>query len=398
MPRPRKNEGRKLPGIRKKTYTRRDGTVSVYWQTAVYVPQADGQMKREWVNYPTFGQAEEARAKRRLEVKTGEAVGRSKLLLGAYLDDWLEKHRIQKPLRLTTYTRYECIIRVNIKPTLGTVPLQRLTRKQVEHLCYCLQVSGRADGKGGGLSARSVRNVLRLLSEALRHAVALQYLSKNPCEGMRPPTAKQADMAFWQPDEVKRFLDLLQGEHYGALFLLDLATGLRRGELLGVRWQDLDLEAGVLHVRQSLVEVKGRLHFSEPKTARGQREIHLPPRVVVALEDHRKRQLEWRLACGPEWAEGDLVFTTADGRPLMPRNVYRRFVQLVGRSGLPRISIHGLRHSAASLLWAETRDLLLVSQVLGHAQPSTTANIYAHLMKDAPRRAAEAMDRALFGS
>src|SRR5438067_2094829 len=127
MGRPRKSEDKNLPGIRKKTYTRRDGSVSEYWQTAVYVRQPDGQLKREWVNHDSKKTAEEARAKRTVEVKGGGAVGRSRQTLGVYLDDWLEKHRVRKPLRLSTYTRYECIIRVNIKPVLGGVPMQQLT-------------------------------------------------------------------------------------------------------------------------------------------------------------------------------------------------------------------------------------------------------------------------------
>jgi integrase len=397
MARPRKTEDRKLPGIRKKTYTRGDGAISEYWQAAVYIRQPDGQLKREWVNQPSKKAAEEARAKRTVEVKGGAAVGRSKRTLGVYLDDWLEKHRVRKPLRLSTYTRYECIIRVNVKPTLGGVPLQQLTRKHIEDLCYRLQTGARADRRSGSLAPRSIRNVLRVLSEALDHAVHLKDLAHNPCDGIRAPKVDQAIMPFWQPDEAKRFLALLEGERYGTLFLLDLATGLRRGELLGLRWQDLDLATGTLRVRQNLVDVKGRLHIDQAKTPRSQREIPLPGPVVEALSEHRTRQNKWRLASGEAWPEGDLVFTTADGGPLHPRNVYRRFMQLVERSSdLPRISLHGMRHSAASVLWAETRDLLLVSQILGHAQPSTTANIYAHLFKDAPRRAAAAMEAALF--
>ncbi|HLH24962.1 MAG TPA: site-specific integrase [Chloroflexota bacterium] len=287
-----------------------------------------------------------------------------------------------------------------IIPALGGMSLQRLSERHIEEFLYKLRTAGGAAGKP--LSARSVRNTLVVLNEALKQAKRLKLIARNPCAEIEPPKIDAQPQPQWTPDEAKRFLALLEGERYGVLYVLTLTTGLRRSEVLGLRWQDLDLDAGVLHVRQKLVEIKGKLQFgNKTKTPSGRRDIELHPRVVQLLSEHRKKQLAQRLAAGPRWVGagdgGELVFSTPQGKPLYPRNVYRRLTQLIDQAGLTRTGLHGMRRTASSIAHDETKDLLAAARMLGHSQPDVAAKHYARASDEATRLAAQAVGRAYFG-
>jgi integrase len=330
------------------------------------------------------------------EVERGTAVEPSKLTVGEYLRDWLPAHRAAKRLRLTTYTGYELLVHKHIIPALGGIPLQQLTPKQVQDFYTRLLTEGRLDGRGGPLSPRTVQYAAMILKQALARAVALQLVARNAAAAAQPPSAPRRERASWSAEQARAFLASLEGEHYGTALLVSLSTGLRRGEVLGLRWQDVDLEDGTLHVRQTLTSVRGQVYLGPPKTPTSIRDVPLYPAVVSALQAHRKQQLGHRLAAGSAWTDLDLVFCTHLGGMTHPRNLYRRYQHLVKAAELPPLPLHGLRHTFASLLYEDTKDLLLVSRVLGHASPAVTANVYAHLLPKAERRAASAIGRALF--
>jgi len=396
--RPSKRE-RKLPGIRKRTYTRKDGSVSEYWEYQVYARDATGKLKREWRNAPSRKAAEEARQERRSEIKQGTAVSATKLTLAAYLADWLPKHALKKNLRPTTRASYETIIKERINPRLGGILLQRLNEQHIEDFIYQLQTVGR-DGKP--FSGHSVRNTMVVLREALAQARRIRLIPRNPCAEIEGVTIESKQMPQWTPAQAKQFLGLLAKERYQTVFLIALTTGLRRGEVIGLRWEDVDFESRMLHVRQNITDVNGYLNKGKPKTPSGQRDVKLPPSAVPLLQEHRRKQLEARLAAGPAWVGagefGDLVFTTSKGLPLHPRNVYRRLTQLIKRAGLPHTGLHGLRRTASSIAHDGTKDMLAVAQMLGHAAPDVTAKHYTKAAEDAADRTAEAIERALFGT
>jgi integrase len=401
MPRPRKGQERTVTGVYRRTYTDKDGKVREYWQYIVYVRDENGKPKPDWRSAPTKKAAEEARAERKADVRRGEAVQASKLTLAAYLWDWLEKHRVKNQLEPTTVEGYKIIIRTRIVPALGGIPLQQLSEQHIEKLLYDLQIRGGAQGKP--LSARSVRHTLVLLNDALKQAKRLKLIARNPCAEIEPPKIESQQQPQWTPEEAKRFLALLDREYFGALYILTLTTGLRRSEVLGLRWQDVDLDEGMLHVRQKLTQVNGALVFgNKMKTPSGRRDIPLHPQVVERLREHRKQQLTLRMAAGPRWVGagegGELVFCTREGKPLTPRNIYRRLNQLIARLGISRAMLHGMRRTASSIAHDETKDLLAVARLLGHAQPDVTAKHYARASEEATKLAAQAVGRAYFGS
>ncbi|CCF82364.1 site-specific integrase [Nitrolancea hollandica] len=175
-------------------------------------------------------------------------------------------------------------------------------------------------------------------------------------------------------------LHAAKGERLEARFTVALTLGLCQGETLGLRWQEVDLEAGDLRVREALQRVKGKLQLVEPKTPGSRRALPVPPSVVPALREHRRNQLEERLVAGPLWQDSGLVFTTTIGTPLDATNVVRRYRAILDRAGLPRMRYHDLRHACASLLLAQGVELRTIMEILGHSQLSTTAEVYAYVL------------------
>jgi integrase len=200
------------------------------------------------------------------------------------------------------------------------------------------------------------------------------------------------------PEQARLFLGSVRGDRLEALYTVGLALGLRQGEILGLRWSDVDLDGGELRVAQALQRVNGRLQFVEPKSITSRRTVRLPNTVIRALRSHRVRQLEERLLAPDRWEKSDLVFTTSFGSPLDGRSVTRRFQAALEKAGLPRLRFHDLRHTAASIMLAQGISPRVVMETLGHSQISLTMNTYSHVMPSLKRDAAERMDAALSGS
>jgi integrase len=399
MPRLRKGEERKLRGVRKKTYTRKDGTISVYWQYLVSLPGPDGKPKLEWRNAPSQRMAEEARAERKAEVKRGEAVSVTKLTYSAFLEEWLPRHVALKDLRPSTVRGYEMVIRLYIDPELGSVPLQRLDEARLQD--FLVRLKSEPGRKAKKLSTQSIRNVLTVLSASLKDARRRRLIARNPCADIeRPANKSKRDGPRGRQltrEQVRQFLQLLEAERYGPLLALMLTAGLRRSEAIGLRWSDIDWERRVLQVRQAITDVNGTLHTDEPKSWASEREIKVPPQVIEMLRAHQAKQGLQREAAGGIWNDRNLVFCTAKGKPIFPSNVYRRFRQLLERADIPHTGLHGLRRTASSIVNAETGDIFVAAQMLGHAHPDVTRKHYVKAREDAQELAAAAIERVLFG-
>jgi len=237
---------------------------------------------------------------------------------------------------------------------------------------------------GRGLSPKSVLNAHRLLHRALADAVRWGLLARNPCDLVDPPRVPRPVVRALDADGVARLLAACAGDDLGPLITVAVLTGLRLGELLGLQWDDVDLEAGAVYVRPIFYRMRGQWVESEPRSAAGKRKVVLPAPVLVMLREYRKAQLEQRLKAGPDWHQefGDLVFSTASGRPIHPANIHRELKAVLSRAGLPPIRFHDLRHTHASLLLKDGVNPRVVQERLGHSTVSLTLQVYSHVLPD----------------
>jgi integrase len=273
----------------------------------------------------------------------------------------------------------------------GGMRLTRLPPEQLERL-YARMLDA-------GSSARTVRHVHAVLHNALERATKRGRVARNVAQLVDPPAVPRSEKRVLNEDEAQRFLAAIRGDRFEALYLLAISTGMREGELLGLRWQDLDLERGAIQVRQTVAFVKGGGYvFGEPKTAKSRRNVILTAVATAELRRHRMRQAESRLAVGAAWQDLDLVFTNEVGGPVDGSNVLQRhFYPLLARAGLPRIRFHDLRHTCATLLLGRGVHPKVVSEMLGHSTVAITMDTYSHVLPTMQREAAAALDAALGG-
>ena len=321
-----------------------------------------------------------------------------KLTLGEYLvGKWLPVQRSQ--LRASTFHSYERTVDLHIVPTLGKIQMSRLLPEDLDVLYAKLLEDGRRNKRGGPLSPASVRYVHRVLRKALGDAVRKGTLARNPAALADPPKAAAeidgSEMHVWKAAELASFLGAISGERLFPAYHLSACTGMRRGEVLGLRWADLDLASKRLSVRQALIAVAYEMRFSDVKTAAGRRTIDINHSDVDVLTSWRRRQAEERLLVGPGWEEHGLVFCRPDGQPIHPERLSRTFDQLVARHGLPSIRLHDLRHTHASLLLKDGVPIKVVSERLGHASATFTMNTYQWLLPGMQAEAAAAFERIL---
>jgi integrase len=308
--------------------------------------------------------------------------------LGGYLESWLD---LMKPPRTKpkTWRRYSELLRLHVMPDLGRVKLARLTPLQVPRLY--------SDRLAEGLSSTTVHHLHTVLHGALEAAVRLDLVARNVCDRVDAPKVLRHEMRALSEAEAQRLLEAAEGTRWAALYRLALATGMRQGELLGLRWSDVDLERGWLQVARTLHWIPGQgFVFSAPKTARSRRRISIREDIVEALRAHRRRQLAERMAFGEGWVDEDLVFPNMLGGPMDGGNlVYQCFLPLLKAAGLPRIRFHDLRHTAATLALGRRVPVKVVSEMLGHASTAITQDLYSHVLPDMQEAAAEEMQRAL---
>lgn len=336
--------------------------------------------------FATKKAAEEAMQFELHERRSNTYIEKSVETVAQLLERWLEtvaRHKV-KP---TTLEDYRATIRKHLIPALGHVPVQALTSAMVQRF-YSEKIDA-------GIGARTVQLCHLRLSQALTLAEREGIMNRNVCAVTEPPSAKAKRGRTWTAEEARRFLASANDDTLSPFWLLALATGLRRGELIGVRWQDIDLDRGTLSVKQTVRVLKGAPHIQTPKTEAAFRTVKLSPEAVTALNDHRKSWLTRKLAAR-EWDDGDLVFCTNGGKPLNPNNLYRNYDAIVAKAGVPRIRIHDLRHTHATLLLAAGTPIRAVSERLGHAKTSITLDTYAHVLPDMQDHAVNAISAALF--
>jgi integrase len=308
--------------------------------------------------------------------------------LAQFAEVWLTKCAAPS-VRQKTLQSYEHLIQMHILPTLGRIVLSKLSAPQVQALLN--------DKLAEGLSPRTVQYIHAVLRLCLKQALEWDLVPRNVATLVKPPKAVRKEVVPLNVEQAKRLLDYLKDDRLEALYSVALAVGLRQGEALGLRWEDVDLEGATLRVRRALQVLKGKTSFVEPKSARSRRTIALPSVTTEALRRHRKRQLEERLLVGPRWQEQGLVFTSTIGTPIHPRNLIRHYHNALKAAGLPSKRFHDLRHTCASLLLVQGVQPRVVMEILGHSQFSITMDTYSHVMPTLHQDAAGRMN-ALLGS
>jgi integrase len=309
------------------------------------------------------------------------------LKLGDYLDRWLASS-VKGTVRQTTWERYEQIARVHIKPALGKLKLKSLTPAHVRSL-YREKLEA-------GLAPRTVQYIHTTLHKALKDAVSDGLVRRNVTEGIKPPRPQKKEVNALSADQAHAFLSAACRDRFEALYILAIHCGLREGELLGLQWDDVDLEARTLAVRRTLSETKIGHLFEAPKNGKG-RNIKLTLGATNALKRHRKVQLEKRMQRAGLWEDHGLVFPNQIGKTMNAKNLTsRHFKPILKRAGLPHsVRLHDLRHTCATVLLKKGQHPKFVQELLGHANISITLDTYSHVLPGMGDGLADAMDDAL---
>jgi integrase len=308
----------------------------------------------------------------------------SRVTVAAWLEEWMTTS-VEPRCRPSTVVSYRSTVARYIIPAIGRVPLSKLEPTDVQRMLAGLARQN--------LSTTTVRYAYAVLRIALGRALKAGKVIRNVATLVDQPAASTTELRPLSADQVRTFLDSIEGSRQEPLYVLAVALGMRQGELLGLRWQDVDLDAGTLTVRHTLRI--GTDQLAEPKTDRSRRTLRLSPDVASLLRSHKARQAAERLAAGPRWHDGGFVFATPHGTPLNASNVTHAFQAALRHVGLPRQRFHDLRHAFATLQLEDGEELAVISRMLGHANFSTTANVYAHVTPASLQRSADRMDGIL---
>jgi integrase len=308
------------------------------------------------------------------------------LTVTEYLDRWLTD-AVQDTVRQRTYERYEQIARVHIKPALGRLKLKSLTTTHVRGLYR--------EKLDAGLAPRTVQYIHTTLHKALKDAVADGLIPRNVAKGIKAPRPRKQEINALAADQAHGFLSAARGDRFEALYVVALHCGLREGELLGLRWEDVDLAAGTLSVRRTLSQARIGHMFEAPKNGNG-RNVRLTSGAVEALKRHRAGQNGEQIRMGSLWQDHGLVFPSQQGTTMNASNLTARsFKSLLKRAGLPDIRLHDLRHTCATLLLSEGVHSKFVQELLGHANISITLDTYSHVLPSMGDQTVAAMERVL---
>ena len=380
-------------------YQRKDGR----WVSVINLGYREGKRHRKYV----YGETRSEVQKKLTRELNGQQLGLPATTERTTVKDWLTAWlQLQEPpaRKPKAYTAYENHVRLHLVPGLGHIRLTKLQPQDVREFMR--------DRASAGLSAKSIGHYRTTLSTALNMALHDGILARNVAALAKPPRIEKPELRVFTKSEALQFLQIVKGHRLEALFTVALALGLREGEVLGLRWQDVDLDRGTLTVIKALQRVKrpgekkSKLELLEPKTPRSRRTIALPKMAISALRSHRQHQQNERRVSGDGWRDSGMVFTTTIGTMLDQRNLLRTFYGIINtpdptdsepdpqkkRKLLPKVRFHDLRHSAATLLLVQGVHPRLVMELLGHSSINVTMNTYSHVLDDMKREIAQKTD------
>jgi len=386
-------------------YKMKDGR----WRAAVTTGKdANGRPKRKVFTAATRHEVAEELKKALRDQQRGININPEKKTVAQFLASWLEG--VKRDVTPATYVSYEATVRLHLAPVLGDVILSKLRAEHVQRLKEVKLDSvitkgprvrkprkGESVPEARHLSAKTVQYILLVLRMALNEACKLDLVPRNVALFVDFPKAETAEIRPYTPEEARRFLEAAEGHRLGSLFSAALALGLRKGEALGLQWSALDLERGTVAVRLTLQRIKmpgekaGKLLLKEPKHS-SRRTLNLPQSILSQLLEHQRRQAQEREKAGTRWKDTGFVFTSTIGTPLEPRNLERAYSDIIAAAKLPRVRIHDLRHTAATLLLAQGVHPRVVMELLGHSQIAITMNTYSHVVPALRKDAADRME------
>jgi integrase len=349
------------------------------WYVVTRHRQPDGRYKQQWHGgYATRREAKATQNEVVNKINKGNHVEPTKVTVSEYLASWIDGAAVV--LRPSTLDSYRRNIGWHIDPAVGHHRLQALTAGHLNVFYAHLLEAGRKDGQGG-LSVKTVRYIHGIIRTSLRDAVDAGLIVQNVATKAKPPklkAAKARDMQTWTAAELRRFYDHLRGDRLFAIWRVLGQTGMRRGEVLGLKWDSVDLDLARISVTRTLISVNYKAVIGDAKTQKGVRVIDLDPATVAALRAHRHQQRQERLAWGPAYNDAGLVFARENGRLIHPDLLSQVFRGHVAKAGLPKIRLHDLRHTHATLALKAGVHVKVISERLGHADVAFTMNTYAH--------------------
>ena len=372
-------------------HERKDGR----WEARLTLGWEGGKRKRKSYFGATQAEVQDKLLAARFDHSRGLLISSKAQTLGAFLDDWLVRS-LKPRAKARAFESFSTIVKLHIKPTMGAVALHKLNPQHVQRLL---------NEKSAGLSPQTVGNIKTVLRSALAQALKWGLVSRNSAGLVDAPRIPRRQVVPFDATQAGRLLEAASGSRYEAVYELALKLGMRRGELLGLRWTDIDLDGRTLRVSQSMQRIatgsdaKGKktaLLTTEVKTDGSRRTIALPDSVVKALRAHKARQAQERLVAGPSWQDRGLVFTNRIGQPTEPIVLHRDYKALLEKAELPTtMRFHDLRHSAASLLLAQGVSPKMIADLLGHSRIGITMDLYSHILPAMRRDTADAMDQIL---
>lgn len=367
------------------------------WAAVIsYSDPATGKRRRRWIGkLETKAEAEKVLTATLRNLDQGRFTEPSKMTVRDYLigegtpmnPGWINSMRSR--IRATTWRSYRANLDKHVVPRIGGLKLQALTPIHLNALY--------ADLLEAGLSARTVRYIHAIVHRALVEGVDAGLLPVNPASRSKPPKPEDPNIKVLNVEEIATLLNEARDTVWEIPLIVAVGTGLRRGEILGLHWSDVDLERGRIKVVTTLVRLDDGPGFAPPKTARGRRSVALPRFVGDALRAHRRDQMHRRIAMGPGWEDQDLVFDRGDGGPFDPDSFTHGFRKIAERAGVPHARLHDLRHAFATTLLHKGVHPAIASAILGHSTPGFTMRVYQHVVEGMDMQAAEAIDEAFAG-
>lgn len=365
------------------------------WRLAVYL--GVGPDGKKQYHYETF-KGNKKDAEKRLgvvvnEVNNNTFVVPTKMTLEAFLTQWLDAH-VRHSVEQKTYEQYEGLCRLHIIPELGHIRLENLNPLDLQNFYSKKLTAPRADGRPGTLSPTTIKRMHDVLKIALNQAVRWQMIPRNVADLADPPKTRRKEIRVWTPEQAAQFLASVEKDPYYAAYLLALTVGLRRGEILGLRWRDVDWARSAVTIRQTIVRADKGVIIKPTKTTGSQATIAIPLVVLDALKirilKQREAKITYESAYGSDaWETGDLIFTNPKGRYLDPHSFSKGFQRKAKKAGLPVIRFHDLRHTSATFMMQTGAHVRSMMDQLRHSQVSTTVNTYTHSIKPLQHKVAE---------
>jgi integrase len=374
------------------------------WKIYVYLG-TDGAGKKKYVTKVVNGTKRDAQrllTQMLNDINQGTFTEPTKLTVNDYMARWLKDYASVN-VALRTYEFYEQTLKLHINPRIGHIELSKLTPLTLQHYYSELLKGGKLDWSGKltgiGLSPTTVLKHHRIIHEALDHAVKWGLVVRNVADMVEPPRRVKEEMKTWSAAEASRFLDTVKDHRHYAFYLTAVMTGMRLGELLGLRWSDVDLQGNTLYIQQTLLKGGQNPVYGHAKTEKSRRQIALPEAVVRALKQNKALQNQERLVWGSDYRDTGLVFTKDTGNHLDPTYMSRGlFKRLIAAAGVPDIRFHDLRHTHATLMLKNGVNPKVVSERLGHSGVQITLDTYSHVLPEMQSEAARIVEKSILES